>query len=165
MFPGVVRRVFRRWILPPIPKRGPRKGPRLRVPEKGPKKKPCKLFPCKALRSGCTKIRTWDLYLISYGTATIRNSTISGNSASCDGGGVDLRTGRDFFSASSYPGATCIQYSTISGNQADADSDGYGWGGGLCSSDYSSTNSDKKNETAGTALLALLNEGPLPFAL
>ena len=78
---------------------------------------------------------------------------------------MDLRTGRDFFSASSYPGATCIQYSTISGNQADADSDGYGWGGGLCSSDYSSTNSDKKNETADTALLALLNEGPLPFAL
>jgi len=59
------------------------------------------------------------LYYFSVGSATITNSTVSGNAASEDGGGIY-----------NYSNVTVIN-STIANNTADSDSDGTGSGGGI----------------------------------
>jgi CSLREA domain-containing protein len=57
-------------------------------------------------------------------TATLSNTTISGNSATEDGGGISVETG----------GTVNLASVTISGNQADADRNGGGDGGGASAS-------------------------------
>ena len=80
------------------------------------------------------------------GTTTIQNSTISGNTASDNGGGIYLYA---------YDGTTAtIQQSTISGNTSHNPSSGYGYysrGGGIYSKNYGTAAIQNSTITGNTA--------------